>query len=134
MSEGPMDIVASRWGWTGGSPTPASLSPYPHFPPPRPPLPSPSSPTSLPLEYFSRPHRKRTNKNNRSSHHITFHFSAWIIIKALRLYGSVFVCSSIHLLLCFGVLQPSQRPSRQHCSKAKPCLRRNGKDEGRQDR
>ena len=70
-------------GGQGGSPTPASLPPYPHFPPPRPPLPSPSSPTSLPLEYFSRPHRKK--KKNRSSHHITFHFSAWIIIKALRL-------------------------------------------------
>ena len=63
--------------------------PNPRFPP-LPPLPSPSPPprfppshhpTSLPLEYFSRPHRKK----KKSSHHITFHFSAWIIIKALRL-------------------------------------------------
>ena len=45
-----------------------------------------------------------------------------------------FVCSSVHLLVCFGVLQPSQRPSRQHCGQAKPCLWRNGKVEGREDR
>ena len=121
-----------------GGPQPPLLSPLTPLPspsPPPPPLPSPSSPTSLPLEYFSRPHRKNNNKkNNRSSHHITFHFSAWIIIKALRLQDSLFVCSSVHLLVCCGVLQPSQRPSRQHCSQAKPCLRRNGKDNGRQDR
>ena len=117
-----------------GVPNPRLLPPLPPLPSPAPPLPSPSSPTSLPLEYISRPHRKKKNKNNRSSHRITFHFSTWIIIKALRLYDSLFFCSSVHLLVCFLVLQPSQRPSRQHCSKAKPCLRRNGKDEGRQDR
>ena len=71
------------WAWTGGSPTSASLPPYPHFPPPppRPPASLRLASTSLPFEYFSRPHRK----NKRSSHHITFHFRAWIIVKALRL-------------------------------------------------
>ena len=34
----------------------------------------------------------------------------------------------------FGVLQPSQRPCRQHCSQAKLCPRRKGKEKGRQDR
>ena len=113
------------WEWTGGSPTPASLPPYPTS--------LPLAPCFPPLGIFLPPPTKK-NKN-RYSHHITFHFSAWIIIKALRPEDCRTVCcSSVHLLVCFGVLQPSQRPSRQHCSQVKLCPRRKGKDRGRQDR
>ena len=51
-----------------GSPTPASLPHYPHFPPPHPPLPSP--PTSLPLEYFPRPHRKNHTHTHKKTGHL----------------------------------------------------------------
>ena len=102
--------------------------PQPPLPFPSPPLPSPSPPTSFPLEYFSRPHRKKTQLI--SSDNLSF--------QCMDYYQSFktrrqFVCSSVRLLVCFWVLQPSQRPSRQHCGQVKPCPRRKGKDKGRQD-
>ena len=42
-----------------GVPNPRFPPPLPPLPSPLPPFPSPSSPTSLPLEYYSRPHRKQ---------------------------------------------------------------------------
>ena len=108
------------------SPTPASLPSYPSFPPPHPPLPSPSPPTSLPLEYFSRPHLKKTQV-------ISYNLSFQCIDYYQSFKIGQFVCSSVHLLVCFGVLQPTQRHSRQHCSQAKPCPWRKGKEKGRQD-
>ena len=74
----------SGGGQGGGGPQPplpsplipASLPLGPRFPPPRPPLPSPWNISPAPS--------KKKKQKYRSSHHISFHFSAWIIIKALR--------------------------------------------------
>ena len=124
-SNGSILNVVEEFGGSGQglplSPLPSPLPPLPFFSPP---LPSPWNILPAPIE------------KNSSSHRITFHFSAWIIIKALRPEDcrGQFVCSSVHLLVWFGVLQPSQRPSRQHCSQVRPCPRRKGIDKGRQDR
>ena len=99
----------------------------------------PPTPTPLPSEYFSLPNNNNNNNNNnnkkkdRSPHHIIFHFSGWIIFnnntEALDC-SSLFDCFPVHLFVCFGVLQPSQRPSRQHCSQVKPSPRRKGEEKG----
>ena len=121
----------SLWGWTGGVPNPRfppliTTSPplAPRFPPPRPPLPSLWNISPAPIE-------KKKKKQVSSSYNLSFQCIDYY--QSFKTVGQ-FVCSSVHLLVCFGVLQPSQRPSRQHCSQVKRCLRRKGKDKGRQDR
>ena len=68
-----MDFQFSRKrvGVDRGIPNPRFPPPLPPLPSPSTPLPSPSSPTSLPLEYFSRPHRKKT-KQVISSYNLSF--------------------------------------------------------------
>ena len=106
--------------------TPTSLPlapPPPRFPPPCPP------PHFLPLGIFLPPPSKK--KHVISSYNLSFQCMDYY--QSLKTVGQ-FVCSSVHLLVCFGVLQPSQRPSRQHCNQVKQCPRRKGEVKGRQDR
>ena len=101
------------------------------FPPPLPPLPFPSPPASLPLiphfpplRIFLPPpskknkNKKKKKKNNNKKKQVTSSynpsFQCMDYYQGFKTVGQ-FVCSSVHLLVCFGVLQPSQRPSRQHC-------------------
>ena len=120
-------------------PSPTLLpSPIPPLPSPCPCLP-PLAPIPFHRPYFPPPRIdfSLTIKKDRSPHHITFHFSAWIISTHQifkTVCHSLFVCSSVHLFACFGVLQPSQWPSRQHCSQVKPCHWRKGEEKGKQDK
>ena len=79
--------------------------PNPHFPHPLLPIPSPSppasltlTPTSLPLEYFSRPHRKKNNKNTHTQKQVISSYN--LSFQCMDYYQS----PSVHLLVCFGVL------------------------------
>ena len=112
-----------------GVPIPRFPPPYPHFPPPRPRFPPPHPPLPSPWNISPAPIEKK--KRFISSYNLSFQCMDYC--QGFKTVGQ-FVCSSVHLLVCFGILHPSQRPSRQHCGQAKPCLRRNGKVEGRQDR
>ena len=102
-------ISSLLWGWTGGSPTHASLPPYHHFPPPRPPLPSPSSPTSVPLEYFSRPHRKKQKKKKKkkkqqviSSYNLSFQcMDYYQSFKTVGQFVCLFLRSFVSLFFSF---------------------------------
>ena len=63
---------AEVWGWTGWSPTPASLPLYPHFPPPRLPPPFPHFP---PLRIFLPPPSKKNKQQKQeviSSYNLSF--------------------------------------------------------------
>ena len=83
-----------------GVPNPR-FPPLPHFPPPHPPLSLPLAPTSLPLEYFSRPHRKKKQQQQKqaiSSYNLSFQCMDYY--ESFKTVGQ-FVCSSVHLLVCF---------------------------------
>ena len=66
------------------------------------------APTFLSLEHFS--------LQVTSSYYISFQCQQEH--QSFKTVG-LFVCSLENLPVCFGVLQPSQRPSRQHCSQVK---------------
>ena len=85
-----------------GVPNPRFPPPYPHFPPPRPPLPSPSSPTSLPLEYFSRPHRKKQKQQVISSYNLSLQcMDYYQSFKTVWQFVCLFLRSFVSLFLSF---------------------------------
>ena len=115
-----------------GVPNPRFPPPSPHFPPPRPPhFPPSRPPLPSPWNISPAPIEKKKKKQVSSSYNLSFQCIDYY--QSFKTVGQ-FVCSSVHLLVCFGDLQPSQRPSRQHCSQVKPCLWRKGKDKRKQDR
>ena len=116
-------------GMNRGVPNPRFPPPYPHFPSRHPRFPRPRHPLPSPWNISLAP-----SKTNRSSHHITFRFSVWIIIKDQKTVGQ-FVCSSvICFFFCFFVFLEFYNLVNGPVDNIVVKSSRGGKDKGRQDR
>ena len=108
-------------------PLPSPLPPLTPTPPPRLPLPSPSCPTSLPLEYISRPHRKKRKQKQQviSSYNLSFQcMDYYQSFKTVWHFVCLFLRSFVSLFSSFTTIVV--RPSRV-CGEME-------EDEGRQDK